>query len=147
MRIANISPRPAWSLVLFVIAVAAYCSWRHPEPPVPAVVVCAEAPAPSTPEPVPVPIVVPVDPPKPTPGPDVYARLAQCLMATETLSWFGNVSVDDVRRYVEVEHDPAWREGTSWWLPLSGEGEPGTPSGRYISVPDDGSKCGGAIMN
>jgi hypothetical protein len=89
------------------------------------------------------------EPPKPTPSDDTYVDLAACLE-----NWNANrqvgmraVSVDDVRYWVEVEHDPVWLEGGSWWLPMSGEGEANYPSGLYISVPQHGTVCGGAIVN
>lgn len=148
MRIANVSPWPPFGVALFVIAVSAFASWRHPAPPVPPVVVCAEAPV-SAPvvDPEPVPPILRLDPPKPTPGPDVWARLEACLRSESVTTWVHDVHVEDVRRYVEVEHDPVWRENGSWWLPLSGEGDERFPSGLYISVPDTGSTCGGAIVN
>lgn len=95
------------------------------------------APAPSE--------VAPAPPAPPTPGPEVYAALADCLRNwPET-----HVTVDDIRRFVEVEHDPTWREepGT-WWLPLSGEGQPDYPSGLYAAITPAGpSVCQYAIVN
>lgn len=84
-------------------------------------------------------------PAPPTPGPDVYAALAECLRNwPET-----HVTVDDVRRFVEVEHDPTWFEAPgTWWLPLSGEGEANYPSGIYATITPAGpSVCQYAIVN
>jgi hypothetical protein len=90
--------------------------------------------------------IVDVEQPKPMPADDVYARLAVCLRDEKV--WPNvHVTVEQVRHWVEVEKDPTWREGESWWLPLSGEGEEHMPSGLYISVPDIGATCGGAIVN
>lgn len=152
MRIANLGPRPPWILVLFVLAVAAFTWWRRPAPPIPpAPIACIETERavplvdPEPAEPVRVPTGWHVDPPKPTPGPDVWPRLEACLRTT---GWVQrNVTVEDVRRYVEVEHDPVWLEGDSWWLPLSGEGEQNYPSGLYIAVSMHTTACGGAIVN
>lgn len=95
------------------------------------VIVCAEPPA------------------EPTPDTGAYDTLAICLE-----QWNANrpvgmkaVTLADVRYWVEVEHDPIWLEGGSWWLPLSGEGDEHFPSGLYITVPLHGSVCGGAIVN
>ncbi|HUQ01578.1 MAG TPA: hypothetical protein VM261_03745 [Kofleriaceae bacterium] len=58
------------------------------------------------------------------------------------------VTVADVRRWVEVEHDPVWFHENQWWFPLSGEGDPQMPSGLYVAVPLEASApCGGAIIN
>lgn len=57
-------------------------------------------------------------------------------------------TVADVRRWVEVEHDPVWNENGTWWFPLSGEGDPQMPSGLYVGVPPDGTRpCPGSIVN
>jgi hypothetical protein len=90
--------------------------------------------------------IVDVEAPRPTPSDDVYARLALCLK-DHKLGPDVRVTVEQVRHWVEVEKDPAWRANEAWWLPLSGEGEEHYPSGLYISVPDTGTACGGAIMN
>lgn len=116
-------------------------------PPLDQTVVCVEQSAPP-------PIVdladerVPLETPTatPTPGDDVYARLAACLRDAKVWPTV-HVTVGQVRYWVEVEKDPAWRENGAWWLPLSGEGEEHMPSGVYISVPDTGTTCGGAIVN
>jgi hypothetical protein len=84
----------------------------------------------------------------PKPAPDIYAKLEKCLQELKPL-WGTDitVTVDEIRYWVEIERDPMWLENGSWWLPLSGEGQPDFPSGIYISVPIHGGACGGAIVN
>ena len=86
---------------------------------------------------------------EPMPANDDYGKLAACLEKWNANRQVGMkaVTVDDVRYWVEVEHDPVWLEKSAWWFPLSGEGEMNYPSGLYISVPIDGGACGGAIVN
>lgn len=91
-------------------------------------------------------------PARPTPGPDVWNLLAECLKQPAAERWPTGVTVDDVRRVVLVEHDPAWFDPAlgsrgGWYLPMSGEGEPDFPSGFYIGVPLDGSSCTGMLAN
>jgi hypothetical protein len=85
----------------------------------------------------------------PMPTSDDYGKLAACLETWNATRQVGMnaVSVADVKHWVEDEHDPVWLEKGAWWFPLSGEGEEHYPSGLYISVPLDGSACGGAIVN
>jgi hypothetical protein len=83
---------------------------------------------------------------KPMPGAEIWPLLEQCLKARGRW-WGADITVDQVRHWVLVERDPVWRENGAWWLPLSGEGDPQMPSGIYISVPVDGTPCGGAIVN
>jgi hypothetical protein len=149
MRIADLAPRRALMVVLLVAAAAALAWCRspfreaRPKPP-------AASSEPAPPE-APASSVSPLSfprlrPERPLPEPDVWRLLDACLRSP-TRWWTATVTVEDVRRYVEVEHDPVWLEANAWWLPLSGEGDPDYPSGLYISVPLDGSACGGAIVN
>jgi hypothetical protein len=93
----------------------------------------------------------PVDDPVAKFGVDIWPLLDKCLHEAPAKSWVHSVTVEQVRKYVEVEHDPYWYDGPpnhgAWWLPLTGEGQEGMPSGQYISVPIDGAPCGGAIVN
>lgn len=94
----------------------------------------------------------PVPPPKPTPTADSYAALAACLKIWHADNRTGSigpsmreadVTVEKVRHWVEVDGDPAWFDGGTWWFPLSGEGSAEMPSGVYGIVPG----CGMAIVN
>jgi hypothetical protein len=110
----------------------------------------ARSPEPEPPLKTDTPDIVCIEPTaEPTPSADVYDKLAVCLEQWNAHRPVGAkaVSVADVRYWVEVEHDPVWLEGGSWWLPLSGEGDEHFPSGLYISVPLQGSVRGGAIVN
>jgi hypothetical protein len=134
----RVSP-PFVGLVL-LIAAGVYALWSHrarpPVQPVDPEIICVE------------PVAQPDPPPeKPMPGDDVYTRLQACFDKPQQFVKDMHVTVAQVRYWVEVEHDPVWRENGAWWLPLSGEGEPTFPSGIYISVPDIGPTCGGAIVN
>ena len=101
----------------------------------------APPPPPEEPE-----CVLRAEPARPVPGPDIYQLLDKCLRAHQP--WHdAHVTVDQIRTYVEIEHDPVWLEDGAWWMPMSGEGKAQAPSGLYISVPLDGSPCGGAIIN
>jgi hypothetical protein len=89
-------------------------------------------------------------PPEPPPSPraTMWPALERCLAEqADTGAGRPRVTVADVRRWVEVEHDPMWLEGNVWWVPMSGEGEAQMPSGYYVGVPMDDSPCRGAIMN
>jgi len=91
----------------------------------------------------------PPRPPKLVPPSDAWSQLERCLREDPYASQARPpVTVADVRRWVEVEHDPVWFDTGRWWFPLSGEGDPQMPSGLYVSVPLEASApCGGAIVN
>jgi hypothetical protein len=80
------------------------------------------------------------------PAPD-WQGLERCLRQ-DVYARERGITVADVRRWVEVEHDPVWLDRGLWWFPLSGEGDPQMPSGLYVGVPlADTAPCAGAIMN
>jgi hypothetical protein len=135
------SPPLKRALLLLVVggSIAVAMHARHTSPP---------PPPPEPVEPICVLEAEPAEPPPPNlPGPDVYALLDSCLRNARHPWGDVRVDVSQVRYWVEVEHDPAWFESGSWWLPLSGEGEADSPSGIYISVPLSGASCGGALVN
>jgi hypothetical protein len=85
-----------------------------------------------------------VEPPPPAPD---WQGLERCLREDAYARERGT-TVADVRRWVEVEHDPVWLDGGLWWFPLSGEGDRQMPSGLYVGVPlAETAPCAGAIMN
>jgi hypothetical protein len=88
-------------------------------------------------------------PPVPAIDPAVWDNLERCLAAEPVgPPHRPAVTVADIRHWIEVERDPAWLEAGAWWLPMSGEGQPGFPSGYYRAVPVDGAApCRGAIVN
>ena len=105
----------------------------------------APASAAASAAPAPAETVQPAPAPARSPGPDTWATLARCLRKPG----FANthVTVDQVRRWVEVDHLRAWTDAGSWWLPLSGEGTPRFASGLYAIVPAGDAPCSAAIVN
>ena len=129
--------RLAFLLPLVIGLVVGAVLWRAGERP--------RTPHPAPPPPGPV-VVETVVEPLPPPAPD-WAGLERCLREDEYARERG-ITVDDVRRWVEVEHDPVWLDRGLWWFPLSGEGDAQMPSGLYVGVPRSATTpCAGAIMN
>jgi hypothetical protein len=98
-----------------------------------------------------------LQPARPETTPEVWRLLDQCLRSARLKGYVPpDLTVADIRRFVEVEHDPIWIERADrsrtqremLWLPLTSEGNEQSPSGRYIAVPLDGSDdCDGALVN
>src|SRR5262245_38851790 len=76
------------------------------------------------------------------PGPDVWAALERCLRASPY-----DVTAEQVRRWVEVDHEPAWEILGAWELPLSDEGEPDFPSGMYVLLHPADPQCSYSLVN
>jgi hypothetical protein len=88
----------------------------------------------------------PLPPPPPPPAP--YDLIDACLRFLRTTDGPGaigpylrdeQVTIATIRRWIEVDGDPAWREddshfGAVFWFPLSGEGDAQMPSGLYGGV-------------
>jgi hypothetical protein len=130
------------ALVVLVAAAGAAAAIHHDRarPPAPALDAGVEKPQAAAPAPAAV-----TEPAPPSPDAGVWRRLARCLGPPDQAR--GHVTADQVRRWVEIDHLPAWTEGASWWLPMSGEGTPRFPSGLYAIVPADDAPCGVAIVN
>jgi hypothetical protein len=140
---ASLRRRLAILLPLVVGAVVGAVLWRagahgRTPPPPPGPNVCVYPAEPT----------IPPRPEPPAPSPR-WDGLERCLREDPFASAARPpVTVADVRRWVEVEHDPVWLSEGYWWFPLSGEGDPQMPSGLYVAVPLEASApCRGAIVN
>jgi len=102
---------------------------------------------------VPPPVVVDPEPPPPPPEPVLRPTFAHWMALDRCLReepvgppHRPAITREDVAGWIS-EGDRFWYDSGLWWFPMSGEGDAQMPSGYYLGVPDDGSRCHGAIMN
>ena len=89
----------------------------------------------------------PPPPPEPEPSAETWDLLERCLGAhPEGPPHRAAITVAEIRGWIALPRAVWFYEG-AWWFPLSDEGTEEMPSGLYLSVPVDGSACGGAIIN